>query len=77
MSEFSCPAPGDPGDTIQLGHGSGGVLMHRLLEQTILPALDNPLLREGHDSAELQLDDGARLAFTTDSYVVQPRFFPG
>ena len=71
-------APPDPNATIQLGHGSGGVLMHRLLEQTILPALDNRVLRQGHDSAVLDIPGRpGRLAFTTDSYVVQPRFFPG
>ncbi len=53
--------------------------MHRLLEQLILPALDNEALRQGHDSAVLKLpgEPNARLAFTTDSYVVKPRFFPG
>ncbi len=61
--------------TIQLGHGSGGLLMHRLLEQTVLPAFDNDHLRQGHDSAVLGMGD--RIAFTTDSYVVRPRFFPG
>ncbi len=77
MSAFSCPLPADPADTVQLGHGSGGLLMHRLLEETILPALDNRLLRQGHDSAVLDGTTGKRLAFTTDSYVVRPRFFPG
>ena len=62
-------------ETIQLGHGSGGLLMHRLLEQMVLPAFDNEWLRQGHDSAVL--DFPGRLAFTTDSYVVRPRFFPG
>lgn len=76
MTEISCPLPNDSSDTVQLGHGSGGVLMHRLLEQRILPALDNDILRQGHDSAALDLE-GKRLAFTTDSYVVRPRFFPG
>lgn len=74
----SCPLPLNNSETVQLGHGSGGTLMHRLLEKTILPALDNEWLRQGHDSAVLTLAAGARrLAFTTDSYVVQPRFFPG
>ena len=76
MSGLSCPLPDDPGETIQLGHGSGGVLMHRLLEGHVLPAFDNPILRQGADSATLSLD-GRRLAFTTDSYVVRPRVFPG
>ncbi len=50
--------------------------MHRLLETVILPAFDNPWLRQRHDGAILQLGD-VRLAFTTDSYVVQPRTFSG
>lgn len=78
MASFSCPLPHDPSAAIQMGHGSGGLLMHRLLEETILPVLDNPVLRQGHDSALLSLPAGtARLAFTTDSYVVRPRVFPG
>ncbi len=79
MTVISCPLPHDPRDTVQLGHGSGGILMHRLLEQTILPALDNRYLRQGHDSAVLDpaATKAGRLAFTTDSYVVRPRFFPG
>jgi hydrogenase expression/formation protein HypE len=76
MTGISCPLPHEPEKTVQLGHGSGGVLMHRLLEQTILPALDNDILRQGHDSAVLETG-GKRFAFTTDSYVVKPRFFPG
>lgn len=66
----------DEGKTVQLGHGSGGILMHQLLEQTILPSLGNETLQQGHDSASLSLP-GKQLAFTTDSYVVKPRFFPG
>lgn len=64
-------------NTIQLGHGSGGVLSHRLLERTILPALDpKGNSRQGRDSATIEFGD-KRLAFTTDSYVVSPREFPG
>ncbi|MDR3405831.1 MAG: hydrogenase expression/formation protein HypE [Chthoniobacter sp.] len=79
MNELSCPLPHIPPETVQLGHGSGGVLMHRLLERTILPALSSGTLREQHDSAVLELGGSAtkRLAFTTDSYVVRPLFFPG
>jgi hydrogenase expression/formation protein HypE len=50
--------------------------MHQLLEKIFLPAFDNPLLAARHDGALLQVD-GVRLAFTTDSYVVRPLFFPG
>ncbi len=61
---------------ILLAHGGGGRLMHQLIEQIFVPAFRNPLLDVRHDSAVF--DDGrGRLAFTTDSYVVRPLFFPG
>jgi hydrogenase expression/formation protein HypE len=74
--EVTCPAPLGPGDTVQLAHGGGGRLMRALLEQIVLPAFDNPALAVRHDSAVVELG-GARLAFTTDGYVVDPPFFPG
>jgi hydrogenase expression/formation protein HypE len=78
MNEFAlaCPAPVVMADTIQMAHGSGGTVMHRLLENIFMPAFDNPSLREQHDGASLYIG-GARLAFTTDSFVVRPLFFPG
>ena len=69
--------------TIQLGHGSGGALSHSLLEGLILPALDSKgSSQQGHDSAVIDIhkwvgENCGRLAFTTDSYVVNPRSFPG
>lgn len=72
---LSCPAPLRH-DTIQLAHGGGGRIMRELLEKVMLPAFRNEALDARHDSALLELG-GARLAFTTDTYVVQPRFFPG
>ena len=65
---------------IKLAHGSGGRLMHELVEETIVERLANPILSALGDSAELaDLAAGSpsRVAFTTDSYVVQPLFFPG
>lgn len=67
---------------IRLAHGSGGALMHELIEELIVPAIGNPILRELDDSAEIadlggRRIEGGTLAFTTDSYVVQPLFFPG
>jgi hydrogenase expression/formation protein HypE len=59
-----------------MAHGGGGRLMQQLLEQCVRPALDNPWLDQRHDSAVLEVG-GTRLAFTTDSYVVKPLFFPG
>ena len=62
-------------DKILLAHGSGGKLAHELIEKGILKALGNPFLDKLDDSAVL--DFSGRLAFTTDSYVVSPIFFPG
>src|SRR4030043_1198819 len=58
-----------------MAHGSGGKLAHELIEKTFLEALSNPLLARLDDSAVF--DFKGRLAFTTDSYVVKPIFFPG
>lgn len=73
---FSCPAPGSSAGTVTLAHGGGGRLMHRLLDDLILPALDDPALAAGLDSALLDLGS-SRIAFTTDTFVVKPLFFPG
>jgi hydrogenase expression/formation protein HypE len=73
---FSCPVPFSRYPQILLAHGGGGKLTHELIEQLFLPAFRNPLLEPLHDGAVLTLP-GQRIAFTTDSYVVQPLFFPG
>jgi hydrogenase expression/formation protein HypE len=62
--------------TILLDHGSGGLASRDLIEQLFLKYLDNPILRSLEDSAIIANRPG-RLAFTTDSYVVDPIFFPG
>ncbi|MGD9118308.1 MAG: hydrogenase expression/formation protein HypE [Dehalococcoidia bacterium] len=62
-------------DKILLAHGSGGKLAHDLVEKSFVRALANPLLDKLDDSAVF--DISGRLAFTTDSYVVSPIFFPG
>ncbi len=62
-------------DTILLAHGSGGKLSHDLIEKSLLPSLTNPLLAKLDDSAVFELS--GRFAFTTDSHVVNPIFFPG
>ncbi|MBN2289475.1 MAG: hydrogenase expression/formation protein HypE [Candidatus Glassbacteria bacterium] len=64
-------------EVVRLAHGSGGEAMGRLIRELILPRFDNPLLHALGDSAVFELPPGARLAFTTDSYVVDPVFFPG
>ncbi len=65
-----------PGNRIMLDHGSGGRSSHDLIAQTVLPYFQNVFLNDLNDSASLDLG-GVRLAFTTDSYVVDPIFFPG
>lgn len=62
-------------DRILLAHGSGGKLSHDLIEECFVSTLGNPILNTLEDSAIIE--SGGRLAFTTDSYVVSPIFFPG
>ena len=62
-------------DKILLAHGSGGKLSHDLIEKNFVPAFGNPVLNKLDDSAVFELS--GRLAFTTDSFVVSPIFFPG
>jgi hydrogenase expression/formation protein HypE len=71
-----CPLPLDEYPRVLLAHGGGGRLTQNLIERVLVPAFDNPYLAPLHDGALLDLDT-APLAFTTDSYVVQPLFFPG
>ena len=63
-------------EKILLGHGSGGRLSHELIDQLFAKYFDNPFLRRQYDSALLQVDAG-NIAYTTDSFVVDPIFFPG
>jgi hydrogenase expression/formation protein HypE len=72
----ACPAPILDHKTIVLGHGSGGKLTHQLIQKMILPAFRNPALETQHDGAVLTIN-GGRIAFSADSYVVNPIFFPG
>jgi hydrogenase expression/formation protein HypE len=74
--QMQCPAPLNDGEHVQLAHGGGGRRMRELLEGLLLPSFSNQTLLERHDGATLNIA-GARLAFTTDSYVVKPLFFPG
>lgn len=71
-----CPIPIQQYPQVLLAHGGGGKLMHQLIEQMIVPAFANTLLGARHDGATFDVGN-ARLAFTTDSYVVRPLFFPG
>ncbi len=63
-------------DKILLGHGSGGKLTAELIKNIFLPAFENPYLSELSDQAIIDIN-GVKIAFTTDSYVVNPIFFPG
>ncbi len=72
----SCPIPISQYPRILLAHGGGGKLMHHLIGQMFLAAFQNPLLDTQHDAAVMELT-GKNIAFTTDSYVVRPLFFPG
>ena len=74
--QLQCPAPLNDSEHVQLAHGGGGRRMHELLEGLLLPSFSSQPLLERHDGAVLSVG-GARLAFTTDSYVVKPLFFPG
>lgn len=72
----ACPVPISDYPEVLLAHGSGGTLTHRLIETLFIPAFANPALEARHDGAVLEIA-GAKVAFTTDSYVVDPPFFPG
>ena len=77
LAAASCPVPsGSARETILMAHGGGGRLTQRLIESLFLPQFDNPALRELHDGAVLEAG-GVKLAFTTDSFVIRPLFFPG
>jgi hydrogenase expression/formation protein HypE len=83
----SCPLPHSRYDRILLGHGSGGALTAELIKTIFVSGFDNPVLSALEDQATLRLDgeenhrhngqNTQRIAFTTDSFVVRPLFFPG
>jgi hydrogenase expression/formation protein HypE len=72
----SCPLPHESGETVLLGHGSGGRLSAELIDRVFLASFDSPVLARLDDQAVLPLGD-QRVAFSTDSFVVKPLFFPG
>jgi len=76
FTNWSCPLPLADYPTIVMGHGGGGKLGNELVEHLFLPAFRNPELENLGDAAVLDLDAG-RIAISTDSFVVQPLFFPG
>ena len=73
---LSCPIPISEYDRVLLAHGGGGSLSNRLIGDMFVKHFDNDLLNQAHDGAVFKIGN-QKLAFTTDSYVVQPIFFPG
>ncbi len=73
---LQCPIPISDYPQVLLAHGGGGRLTQMLIERMFVPAFDNPTLETLHDGAILDVE-GSRLAFSTDSYVISPLFFPG
>lgn len=73
--QLSCPMPKLDFDVITLGHGSGGVLTNKLLDSGVFELLSNDILDERHDGAFIEMN--GKLAFSTDSFLVSPIFFPG
>ncbi len=71
-----CPAPIMEHETVQMAHGAGGRLSQALMQRIFMPHLHNTFLDLLDDQAKLDLPPG-RIAFTTDTYVVSPMFFPG
>src|SRR5438270_2205866 len=77
-----CPVPKSRYEEVLLGHGSGGRLTAELIQGIFLPAFGNDVLSALEDQATVSLGGGnglkaPRIAFTTDSFVVRPLFFPG
>ncbi len=81
FNAWTCPLPLRDYPKIVLGHGGGGKLSNELVENLFLPAFQNETLDKLSDSAQLDiaglLNDGGRIAYSTDSFVVQPLFFRG
>ena len=75
-NSFVCPIPIEQYPNVLLAHGGGGRLTHQLIEKMFLPAFGNSMLGARHDGAIIEMPS-RKLAFTTDSYVVHPLFFPG
>ena len=76
LAGLHCPVPIEQYPHVLMAHGGGGRLMHQLIENMFLPLFRNPRLESRHDGAIIE-PAAPRIAFTTDSYVVRPLFFPG
>ena len=73
--QLQCPMPKFDFDFITMGHGSGGLLTNKLLDSGVFDILKNDKLDKRHDGAFLKID--GEIAFSTDSFVISPVFFPG
>src|SRR5512141_1188869 len=73
---WTCPLPLQNYPTIVMGHGAGGKMMSDLIRHLFAAEFHGPHLAQMADAASIDLD-GHRVAFTTDSFVVSPLFFPG
>jgi hydrogenase expression/formation protein HypE len=73
---LQCPIPISDYPNVLLAHGGGGRLTQMLIDRMFLPTFDNPTLEMLHDGAVLEVG-GSRIAFSTDSFVISPLFFPG
>ena len=71
-----CPIPKSDYDKVLLAHGGGGTLSHQLIHKMFFDHFQNDLLQSEHDGAVYEVNN-MQFAFTTDSYVVRPIFFPG
>lgn len=76
IANATCPTPIERYPHVLLAHGGGGRMMHDLIDNLFLAAFENPLIDTRHDAAVAELT-GNKIAFTTDSFVVRPLFFPG
>ncbi len=73
---MSCPVPVQPAGKITMAHGNGGIMSHKLFTDVFLKEFRSSLLQTEHDGAVVGINN-QRLAFTTDSFVIKPLFFPG
>ncbi|MER6997227.1 hydrogenase expression/formation protein HypE [Streptomyces sp. NPDC000410] len=76
LAAWTCPVPLRETPRVVMGHGGGGALSAELVQHVFAPAFGGETLAQLGDSAAISLG-GARLAFSTDSFVVRPLFFPG
>lgn len=76
IDNLSCPLPVNNFDAVTMAHGGGGKIMNDLIDKLFMNYLSNNLTNEKHDGAVF-ISEGHKFAFTTDSYVVNPVFFPG